>query len=173
MEQPLALKARIIQCWWRRRRNKKVSNVALPGSSSAPHKQLLCILRIQRWIRRRRDHLRMSRAAVVMQRFARKALRRTQRSSIAAAAAAAAAAALNISAAPPRQSHTYRSGCKHKQTLRMLLVFANPFHTLPLRLQAEERAIRESIRHQQSTHIELDVLPAATLDDLGRLVTSA
>jgi hypothetical protein len=53
--------------------------------------------------------------------------------------------------------------------LAVLLVFANPRGTSPLQLAAEERALRQAI--QLASHrdrIEIEALPAATIDDLRR-----
>jgi NTP pyrophosphatase (non-canonical NTP hydrolase) len=52
---------------------------------------------------------------------------------------------------------------------RVLLVFANPEGSTPLRLQAEERVIREAIQLAKARDtVELKTLAAATVDDLRR-----
>jgi NTP pyrophosphatase (non-canonical NTP hydrolase) len=54
-------------------------------------------------------------------------------------------------------------------SIRVLLVFANPKGTSPLRLQEEERAIREAIALSKAKEtIYLHALPATTVDDLRR-----
>src|SRR5258708_6530177 len=54
-------------------------------------------------------------------------------------------------------------------SIRVLLVLANPKGTSPLRLQEEERAIREAISLSKAREtIYLHALPAATVDDLRR-----
>lgn len=58
--------------------------------------------------------------------------------------------------------------------VRILLVCANPRGTVPLRLGAEERALREAL--QLATHRDMfvvEVLHAATLDDLRRALLRA
>jgi len=53
--------------------------------------------------------------------------------------------------------------------VRVLLVFANPKGTTKLRLDEEERAIREAIRLSKARDlITLKALPASTVDDLRR-----
>lgn len=53
--------------------------------------------------------------------------------------------------------------------LRILIVFANPKGSTPLRLQEEERVIKEAIQLSgQREQIEIRTLPAATTDDLRR-----
>ena len=52
---------------------------------------------------------------------------------------------------------------------RVLLVFANPSDTDPLRVQEESRALHESIQlSAQRSHFQFETLPAATIDDLRR-----
>ena len=56
---------------------------------------------------------------------------------------------------------------------RILLIFANPTNTHPLRLQAEEKAIREALqRGECRENIHVDVLLACTVDDLARQLMS-
>ncbi|CAM9858627.1 unnamed protein product, partial [Phaeothamnion confervicola] len=53
--------------------------------------------------------------------------------------------------------------------LRILLCFCNPRHSNHLRLQAEERIIRQAIKNgRYRDSITVTVLPAATVDDLSR-----
>lgn len=55
------------------------------------------------------------------------------------------------------------------QKLRVLLVFANPRETTPLRLQEEEKAIREAIRLSKARdRISLRTVPATSPDDFRR-----
>lgn len=55
------------------------------------------------------------------------------------------------------------------RNVRVLFVAANPKGTAALRLQDEERAIREAIKlSPNQAAIHLEVLPAATVDDLRR-----
>jgi hypothetical protein len=57
--------------------------------------------------------------------------------------------------------------------VRVLLVFANPDGSTPLRLQAEERVIREAIQLAKARDtVELKTLAAATVDDLRRELLS-
>ena len=56
---------------------------------------------------------------------------------------------------------------------KVLLVFANPSDTSHLRLQAEERVIREAIQLAKARDtVELTTLSAATVDDLRRKLLS-
>jgi hypothetical protein len=54
--------------------------------------------------------------------------------------------------------------------LKVLIVFANPRDTSPLRLQQEERLIKEAIRSSRyrDNFESLTILPAATINDLSR-----
>lgn len=53
--------------------------------------------------------------------------------------------------------------------IRILFASSNPKESMPLRLQEEERVIRESIRRaKHRDNIVLETLPAATIDDLRR-----
>ena len=53
--------------------------------------------------------------------------------------------------------------------LRVLLIFSNPSNTHPLRLQAEEKCIRDALRGgKYGDRVIVDVLPACTIDDLAR-----
>src|SRR5260370_14497596 len=56
-----------------------------------------------------------------------------------------------------------------RSIINVLLVFSNPHGTDPLRLQTEERAIRESVALSQNRkNIALTTCPAATIHDLSR-----
>ena len=56
-----------------------------------------------------------------------------------------------------------------RSIINVLLVFSNPHGTDPLRLQTEERAIRESVAlSQNQKNIALTTCPAATIHDLSR-----
>src|SRR5260370_5236551 len=56
-----------------------------------------------------------------------------------------------------------------RSIINVLLVFSNPHGTDPLRLQTEERAIRESVALSQNRkNIALTSCPAATIHDLSR-----
>ena len=48
--------------------------------------------------------------------------------------------------------------------VRVLAIFCNPRNTDPLRLQSEQRVLQQSLRASASA--ELEVVPAATIDDL-------
>lgn len=57
--------------------------------------------------------------------------------------------------------------------LRVLLIFSNPSNTHPLRLQAEEKCIRDALRGgKYGDRVLIDVLPACTIDDLARQLLS-
>jgi hypothetical protein len=57
--------------------------------------------------------------------------------------------------------------------LRVLLIFSNPSNTHPLRLQAEEKCIRDALRGgKYGERVVIDVLPACTIDDLARQLMS-
>lgn len=74
---------------------------------------------------------------------------------------------LSVGSARPSPSESSTKPEAHRT--RVLLVFANPKGSSPLRLQEENRALLESI--QLSKHrscIECEPLPAATIDDLRR-----
>ncbi len=59
------------------------------------------------------------------------------------------------------------------RVIRVLLVFANPKGSKPLRLQAEERVIKEAVQQSRARDtIELETLAAATVDDLRRKLLS-
>jgi hypothetical protein len=59
------------------------------------------------------------------------------------------------------------------KVIRVLLVFANPEGSTPLRLQAEERVIKEAIQLAKAREtVELKTLAAATVDDLRRALLS-
>jgi hypothetical protein len=60
-------------------------------------------------------------------------------------------------------------GLMLSRRVRLLLVFANPKGTSAIRLQDEQRAIRDAIsRSKAKNNIHVDVLPATRVDDLRR-----
>jgi DNA-binding response OmpR family regulator len=82
---------------------------------------------------------------------------------------------IQISAAMRRHERLARAvggervGSSSPQANRILAVFANPKRTSPLRLAAEDRLIRESLRRSRERDLlHLDVLHAATAHDLRR-----
>eukprot|EP00603_Paraphysomonas_imperforata_P008192 CAMPEP_0114434378 /NCGR_PEP_ID=MMETSP0103-20121206/12231_1 /TAXON_ID=37642 ORGANISM="Paraphysomonas imperforata, Strain PA2" /NCGR_SAMPLE_ID=MMETSP0103 /ASSEMBLY_ACC=CAM_ASM_000201 /LENGTH=1144 /DNA_ID=CAMNT_0001604265 /DNA_START=185 /DNA_END=3619 /DNA_ORIENTATION=- len=71
-------------------------------------------------------------------------------------------AGLLTDAVPPNWTDSH-------EHFRILLIFANPSNTHPLRLQTEEKSIREALqRGDCGKHITVDVLLACTVDDLAR-----
>ena len=59
------------------------------------------------------------------------------------------------------------------ERFRILLIFANPTNTHPLRLQTEEKSIREALKRGEcGENISVDVLLACTVDDLARQLLS-
>lgn len=75
---------------------------------------------------------------------------------------------------PPKKPEL-RPWVESHSVIRVLLIFANPNGTHPLRLQSEEKCIREALR--QGAHgdrVVVDVLAACTIDELARkLMNSA
>jgi CHAT domain len=91
------------------------------------------------------------------------------------------AASPSAPAAPPARDVTIHGAVAYRaradvpdapdaaQPVRVLLVFANPKGTPPLRLGEEWRALRESIRLASARgRVEVEELHAATIDDLRR-----
>jgi hypothetical protein len=63
---------------------------------------------------------------------------------------------------------------ENHSVIRVLLVFANPNGTHPLRLQAEEKCIREALRQgEHGDRVVIDVLAACTIDELARKLMSS
>jgi hypothetical protein len=58
---------------------------------------------------------------------------------------------------------------ENHSVIRVLLIFANPNGTHPLRLQSEEKCIREALRQgEHGDRVVVDVLAACTIDELAR-----
>jgi hypothetical protein len=78
---------------------------------------------------------------------------------------------------PPKSSSHHQKippWIDNHSVIRVLLVFANPNGTHPLRLQSEEKCIREALR--QGVHgdrVVVDVLAACTIDELARKLMSS
>jgi hypothetical protein len=70
--------------------------------------------------------------------------------------------------APPNKS-ILPSWVEKHSVIRVLLIFANPNGTHPLRLQSEEKCIREALRQgEHGDRVVVDVLAACTIDELAQ-----